>query len=273
MYICFLKRTFNKHIAKLFINYKQMHQDFVGKNIMVFRSLDSTNDYSRQLIADQNIDDGTVIWTQFQKKGRGYADNMWESKDGENLTFSIILRPGFLDAADQFLLSMAVSLGIVDFLDGIINNVFIKWPNDIYAGKHKIAGILIENFILENTITNSIIGIGLNINQVNFGKNLTNPISIRQITSSTYDLRDCLEKLCEKIDKRYSQLKNGEKAKIREQYTDRLLNLNTTCRYRTDNYTFTGQVRGVDEFGRLAIETEKNGTRHFDLKQVVFLDC
>jgi BirA family transcriptional regulator, biotin operon repressor / biotin---[acetyl-CoA-carboxylase] ligase len=250
-----------------------MHQDFVGKNILVFRSLDSTNDYSRQLITDQGIDDGTVIWASFQKKGRGYADNLWESKAGENLTFSIIFRPDFLDAADQFMLSMVISLGIVDFLDEIINNVIIKWPNDIYAGKNKIAGILIENFIQENTITNSIIGIGLNINQINFGKNLTNPISIRQITSITYDLRTCLEKLCKKIDHRYIQLKKGEKATIREQYTGRLMNLNTTCRYRADNYTFTGQVRGVDEFGRLAIETENQGIRYFDLKEVVFLDC
>jgi BirA family transcriptional regulator, biotin operon repressor / biotin---[acetyl-CoA-carboxylase] ligase len=250
-----------------------MHQNFVGKNILEFKSLDSTNDYSRQLIADKDVDDGTVIWTPSQKKGRGYAGNKWESKDGQNLTFSIILRPDFLVAADQFMLSMVISLGIIDFLDEIISNVNIKWPNDIYADNKKIAGILIENFIMETKILNSIIGIGLNINQVSFSKDAVNPISIRQITASRYDLRTCLEKLCEKIDHRYIQLRNGEKANIREHYTSRLMNLNTSCRYSADNFAFTGMIRGVDEFGRLVIETENSGTRHFDLKEVVFLDC
>lgn len=249
-----------------------MHQYFVGKNILTFSSLDSTNDYSRQLIENKNVDDGTVVWTRSQKKGRGYAGNVWESKDGENLTFSIILRPAFLDAVEQFMISMVISLGIVDYLDEIIDNVSIKWPNDIYTGKNKIAGILIENFIMENKITNSIIGIGLNINQVNFGENLTNPISIRQITFKRYNLRNSLGKVCEKIDYRYGQLKKGEKANLRKQYTNRLLNLNRNCSYKADNKTFTGQILGVDEFGRLVVETEKDGTRHFDLKEVVFLD-
>jgi BirA family transcriptional regulator, biotin operon repressor / biotin---[acetyl-CoA-carboxylase] ligase len=249
-----------------------MHQYFVGKNILTFSSLDSTNDYSRQLIDNKNVDEGTVVWTRSQKKGRGYAGNVWESKDGENLTFSIILRPEFLDAAEQFMLSMVTSLGIVDYLDEIIDNVSIKWPNDIYAGNHKIGGILIENFILENRITNSIIGIGLNINQVSFGENLINPVSIRQITFKRYNLRNCLSKVCEKIDYRYCQLRKGEKENLRKKYTNRLLNLNRKCNYRADNKIFMGQIRGVDKFGRLVIETEEDGARNFDLKEVVFLD-
>ena len=249
-----------------------MHQDFVGKNILTLQSLDSTNDYCKQLSENKNVNDGTVVRAISQKRGRGYSNNSWESEGGKNLTFSIILYPDFLDAADQFCISMIVSLGVTDFLKEHISGVFIKWPNDIYVGSSKIAGILIENFIMETNITSSIAGIGLNINQESFGNHLPNPVSLRQITSEKYNLVECLGTVCRKIDWWYNQLKQGETGKIKDHYTNQLLRLNSKHPYKSGNKVFSGYIRGVDNFGRLAMEMENGETTWFGLKQVEFID-
>ena len=136
-------------------------------HIIVQDELESTNNYAKQLVSDK-VEEGTVVLAQFQSKGRGQQGNYWESETGKNLLFSLILYPDFLEAEFQFSLSMLVSLAIVSVLDEETDEVQIKWPNDIYVGKLKIAGILIENTIKGSKLGSTIVGVGLNLNQEMF---------------------------------------------------------------------------------------------------------
>jgi BirA family transcriptional regulator, biotin operon repressor / biotin---[acetyl-CoA-carboxylase] ligase len=267
----FLKRTFEKHIAINLINDKQMERDIVGRDLLIFPSLDSTNDFCRKLLNSQDLQEGTVVWAHHQSKGRGLAGSAWESEEGQNLTFSVILHPFFLKPSDQFYLSMVTSLGITGFLDEFKDNIRIKWPNDIYYDKSKIAGILIENSIMENIITDSIVGIGININQTAFGSHIPNPVSLKLVTGKHHPLKARLESLCEKINHWYFLLKQGKKAEIRNRYTEQLYRLNEKIPFRHNDKVFTGTVRGVDGFGRMALELEDGNTSYFNLKEVEFI--
>ncbi len=266
----FLKRTFEKHIANSSVNYKQMERDIVGRDLLIFPSLDSTNDSCRKLLNSQDVQEGTVVWAHHQLKGRGLAGSAWESEEGQNLTFSVVLHPLFLKPSDQFYLSMVTSLGITGFLDEFTDNIRIKWPNDIYYDKSKIAGILIENSIMENKITDSILGIGININQTVFGSHIPNPVSLKLVTGQHHPLRAGLESLCEKINHWYLLLMQGKKAEIKNRYTEQLYRLNEKTPFRCNDKVFTGTVRGVDGFGRMALELEDGNTGYFNLKEVEF---
>lgn len=248
-----------------------MENDFVGKEIITFKTLGSTNEYCKKLLNNQEVKEGLVINALWQSAGKGHGNNSWESEAGQNLTFSIILHPLFLEPSGQFFLSMITSLGITDFLKEITGNVLIKWPNDIYIEKNKVAGILIENSVMENRIIDSIIGIGININQVSFGSHIQNPVSVKDIIPDPPSLENCLIRICRKIDYWYSKLRKNRKAEIKAEYTKQLIRLNEQHLYRNENNTFRGYIRGVDDSGRLAVETTKGKTRYFGLKEVEFL--
>ncbi|HYQ56854.1 MAG TPA: biotin--[acetyl-CoA-carboxylase] ligase, partial [Draconibacterium sp.] len=126
------------------------------KNIILLSEVDSTNNYAKQLVAEK-AHSGTVVLAQYQKNGRGQVGNFWESEAGKNLLFSLILYPAFLDAGKQFYISKVVSLALVEVLNECIIDVKIKWPNDIYVGDKKIAGILIENTMKGNKLESSVI--------------------------------------------------------------------------------------------------------------------
>ena len=140
----------------------------IGSKLLFFENLPSTNSHAASLLRDNKVSEGAVIYTNYQSAGRGQGGNKWESEENKNLLISIVLFPSMISPADQFLLSMAVSLGICDFLDRYISAISIKWPNDIYVKNDKIAGILIENSIMGDHIENTIAGIGININQEKF---------------------------------------------------------------------------------------------------------
>lgn len=248
-----------------------MESAFVGKKIIIFKSLRSTNDYCKELLNIQKVPEGIVINASWQSGGRGHGNNSWESAAEQNLTFSIILHPRFLEVSGQFFISMITSLGITDFLKELTSNVFIKWPNDIYIEKNKIAGILTENSVMENRIMDSIVGIGININQTSFDRNIPNPVSLVNIVPAPPPLENCLKNLCNHIDHWYSKLKQGNRTEIQNRYTEQLFRLNEQRLYRDGNKIFRGYIRGVDKFGRLALETETGATRYFGLKEVEFL--
>jgi BirA family transcriptional regulator, biotin operon repressor / biotin---[acetyl-CoA-carboxylase] ligase len=248
-----------------------MGKDIVGNKTIIFQSLGSTNDHCKELLGRVEVDDGTVVWALSQQKGRGQGNNSWESEAGKNLTFSIILHPEYVEPSDQFYLSMVASLGVTDFLDERVKNVFVKWPNDIYAGSNKIAGILIENSVMENRLIHSIIGIGININQTSFDSNLPNPISIWMLTGEIFDLKSSLDEICLKIDHWLSLLRKREKTAIKTRYSEKLYGLNKENPYKADNKVFSAYLRGIDNFGRLALETGNGDIRYYGLKEVEFM--
>ena len=195
----------------------------IGSKIEKHDILPSTNEYATQLLAQEDVIEGTVIVAKYQTAGKGQGLHTWDSDDGKNLLFSIILYPDRVLPEDQIFITMAVSLGVCDFLNDFFKGSQIKAPNDIYYNNHKIAGILIENTIVEGIINSCVVGIGLNVNQTTFPSNLPNPISIANITGREQNTEDCLNKLLVCRDKRYKELLYGDREKIKSDYTKRLI--------------------------------------------------
>jgi birA, biotin-[acetyl-CoA-carboxylase] ligase region len=127
---------------------------------------DSTNTYLRQqLMAHPDLEEGSVVWADYQRAGRGQKGNSWESEEKANLLFTLLLCPDSIRARDQFIISQLVSLGMIDVLNNLHEGFSVKWPNDIYYHDKKAVGILIENDMAGQNLINSFIGIGLNVNQ------------------------------------------------------------------------------------------------------------
>jgi BirA family biotin operon repressor/biotin-[acetyl-CoA-carboxylase] ligase len=240
--------------------------------IIHLKSTYSTNTYANKILKKSTPEDGSVIITDNQLTGRGHDNNNWESQDSMNLTFSIIYYPIFLPIIKQFYLSKCISLGILNYLKEYSNNISIKWPNDIYIGDKKIAGILIENSIMGNSFSNSIIGIGLNINQEVFYSDAPNPISLYQLSSKKYNLNTELSKLLNSINIYYAKLKNMGYIEIDNLYLSNLYRVNQYSRFKAKDNVFNGKIIGVSEFGYLQIETKEKNLKEFDFKEIQFLD-
>lgn len=240
--------------------------------IIHLKSTSSTNAYAAKLLKELDVKDGTIIITDEQTSGRGHNKNKWESKLGKNLTFSLIYYPNFLAITKQFYLSKCISLGILDYLKKHTNKIKIKWPNDIYVKDKKIAGILIENTIKGNYLSNSIIGIGLNINQEKFYSDAPNPVSLFQINNKTYDLKTELTKIAICIDKYYDKLKAGNYSELNKQYFKSLYRKGKFYKYQSEEGIFKGKIVGISEFGHLQIQTKNQILKEFDFKEIKFLD-
>ena len=245
---------------------------FTGKLINYLPSCHSTNDIAVQMIQSENmVFEGTVIITDNQTAGRGQRGNIWEACTGENLTFSLILKPNFLKASDQFQLNVAVSMGVFDFLSEFIDeNLKVKWSNDIYVGDKKMGGILIENSLQGYQIGHSIIGIGLNINQTEFSNERAT--SLRKITQNPlkYDLSELLKKLLENIEINYLKIKSKQYESLKVRYLSNLFRFEEYHYFKKNGQQFLGRITGIDETGKLGIETDGN-VIYFDFKEVEFV--
>lgn len=244
---------------------------FTGTNLVELDSTESTNNYALNLLREKQPFEGTVVRTFRQTLGRGQRQKQWESEDFSNLTFSLIYYPVFLSVSRQFQLSKAIALGIADFVKNTtkIEDVKIKWPNDIYVGDKKIAGILIENTVSGNKISSAVIGIGLNINQTTFSQKIPNPISLRIITGKKLDLENCFQELCVSLEARYMQLKAAKENVINEHYHKALYGLNEEREFIVDNKNIIADIIGVDGLGRLKLAVDEIIIA-YDLHQVVF---
>jgi BirA family biotin operon repressor/biotin-[acetyl-CoA-carboxylase] ligase len=246
-----------------------MDNPFKDRQIFKVEKVDSTNNYTSALPSD--TPEGSIVWTLDQTQGRGQGTNKWESEPGKNLTFSIILHPTWLLAEDQFYLSKIISLAISDFIKLFTDNVSIKWPNDIYVANGKIAGILIENSIKGQFIMQSIVGIGININQQTFSTYAPNPLSIKQLTGNEYDLSKMLNILCDLIAFRYLQLKKKEIQTINENYLHTLYRLNQMANFIANGEKFEGMIIDVESNGTLIICEKNKKVRNFLHKEVEFV--
>lgn len=242
----------------------------IGSKFVFVSETESTNTLASELIRSGDIREGTIIYTNFQSAGKGQKGNRWESEDGRNLLFSIVLYPSAIKADEQFIISMIISLGICDFLKNRIPLCKIKWPNDIYAGDDKIAGILIENSLSGNMINNSVAGIGVNINQTNFPDHIPNPVSLKILTGIEYDLMTCLKQLAALLDIRYKQLLSEAIPGIRDEYISSLYRYNEWHEFSTGNGNFSGRIITVDDSGRLIIKQKDKIIRKFDFKEIEF---
>jgi BirA family biotin operon repressor/biotin-[acetyl-CoA-carboxylase] ligase len=242
----------------------------LNSNILHFENLSSTNTYAQTLIKTGDVREGTVIRADFQTAGRGQQGNTWESEKGMNLLFSIILKPESVEPANQFLISMSVSLGITDFLGRYVKDCRIKWPNDIYVNSDKIAGILIENSIIGNMIASSVVGIGLNLNQTKFPDGAKNAVSLKSITRKDHDTDKCLNELLADIENRYQLLLSGRQKDIRNNYLSILYRLDEWSLFRDVNGDFHGRITDVKVDGTIIIEDNTGILREYAFKEVEF---
>lgn len=243
----------------------------IGSKLLFYKNLPSTNNHAALLLKSQELQEGTIIQTNYQSAGKGQTGNKWESEDGKNLLISILLFPSSISPADQFHISMTISLGICDFLKRYIPSCCIKWPNDIYVNNDKIAGILIENSIMGNQIENTIAGIGLNINQQKFLSDAPNPVSLNNLTGIEYDLNDCLNQLSSDLGKRYKQLISENFVQIRDDYTGQLFRLNEWYGFRDKEGIYKGRILSVTKEGNLLIEKQSKKLFEYSFKEVDFI--
>ena len=228
----------------------------IGSNRIFFKELESTNSYLSRALVTEQLTEGTIVLTEYQSAGKGQTGNKWESEKGKNLTFSIILYPSFIRPSEQFLISVAISLGICDYLRRHIDNCFIKWPNDIYVSNDKIAGILIEHSLMADKIQYTIAGIGLNINQERFISDAINPVSLKLLTGLEYDLDIALEQLSLDLDKRYNQLINKKFGQLRNDYIRQIFRLNEWSQFKDSSGYFRGRITTVTDEGLVRVEKE-----------------
>ncbi|MGI4751990.1 MAG: biotin--[acetyl-CoA-carboxylase] ligase [Janthinobacterium lividum] len=245
---------------------------FVGQNILTFKEITSTNTLMKEMVANSTpLPEGTVIMAEYQTAGKGQQQNGWHSEAGKNLTFSLLLFPAFLSPENSFSLLCAISLGVIKPLQKILgNDVRIKWPNDIYYGRKKLGGVLIENLLVKRSIKQSIVGIGININQEIFPAHLPNPISIQQILNKNSVIKEVLSQICTGIEFEYLKLKAGNYEEIKEEYLQNLYGLGKELQFETKEKTFKGIISTVNHSGLLGIQRE-NITEFFDLKQIKFI--
>lgn len=231
----------------------------------------STNNYLQSLCSKQKVEELTVVVADFQTSGRGQRGNSWESDSGKNLLFSIVIFPEFLEARRQFLISQIISLAIKEELDTYTTDISIKWPNDIYWKEKKICGMLIENDLMGRNISQSIAGIGININQETFHSFAPNPVSLRQITGKEFDLFEILKNIVLRIQSYYSLLKKGNTESIVCQYEMSLFRKEGMHRFKDANGEFLARIIRVEPEGRLILEDEILNKRGYMFKEVEYL--
>ncbi len=176
-------------------------------NVVWLEEVDSTNNYLKEWFRREPLGEGTTVVADYQTRGRGQRGNGWSSEKGENLLFSLLLYPKGIKANEQFILSRIASLAVKWVLDRFTGDICIKWPNDIYWGEKKIAGMLIENDLLRGEVTRSVVGIGINVNQRRFPAELPNPVSLRQITGVEHDRARLLEAFLQEFFSLYGGLR------------------------------------------------------------------
>lgn len=247
---------------------------FTGANIVQLPSVDSTNNYALQLLKDGKCFEGTIVWALKQTEGRGQRGKQWNTKAGENLTFSVIYLPAFLAVNCQFRLSQAISLAVADFLEALFSDIKeksgikIKWPNDIYIDNRKIVGILIENSVQQSNLSSSVIGIGINVNQTEFPENLPNPTSLKLELGSDFDLKELLDDLCKNLEARYLQLKANNWDKLETDYLELLYRLNEESKFIYKGEETSATIKGITPEGLLILETLSGATLKCGMNEV-----
>jgi BirA family transcriptional regulator, biotin operon repressor / biotin---[acetyl-CoA-carboxylase] ligase len=243
----------------------------IGKELIWLKTTDSTNSYLQNLVKESKIPEGTLVIADEQTLGRGQRGNQWESSSGENLTFSFVIYPEFLGLGEQFMLSKIIALAIFDLLKKFTKDVKIKWPNDIYIGRNKIAGILVENVIKGPKILSTIVGIGLNVNQKIFSEELLFASSLSLKTGSDYKLSIILNDLISCLNSRYNDLKMTNYEKLNHEYLNALYQYMEFSDYCANNEMFNAKIVGIEDDGRLCLLTKNNELFKFAFKEVVFL--
>lgn len=232
---------------------------------------DSTNRYLQQLLAKRALPEGSLVVADYQTAGKGQVGNSWEAERGANLLFSLLLRPDFLPANRQFLISQIASLSVKETLEAYTDSIRVKWPNDVYWKDRKICGMLIENDLAGAYLHTSVIGIGLNVNQQCFRSDAPNPISLAQITGQTHDREEVLQCFLRIFYAYYIRLLQEDEATIRQTYREALYHGDGYYRYADKTGTFEASIEEVEPTGHILLRLRDGEIRRYAFKEVTTL--
>lgn len=239
-------------------------------SIRIFHHQETTS--TNDLAASATYGHGDIIIADAQTKGRGQRGNSWNSTPGENLTFSLVIQPDHLQAEEQFYISKIISLSLVETLAAYGTQASVKWPNDIYTGDRKIAGVLIENDLMGACIKKSIAGIGLNVNQRLFDPGLPNPTSMTLEKGDRYDRADVLKTFIISFRKFYDNLLHGKKKSIDSSYAAALYRKEGVHSFREPSgELFQAHIREVWPTGDLVLERSDGTVKNYLFKEVEFI--
>lgn len=250
-----------------------MDSVFIGTTILKLDRIDSTNTFLMSYLREKQLPEGFVVTAEEQYAGRGQREQEWVSEKGTNLTFSLLLQAKFLRISEQFYISKLIALALCELVQSYTTEKCrIKWPNDIYVGDRKIAGILIENVLSEHKIERSVVGIGLNVNQTVFPESIKDRVSsLFLLSGEALSKEKVLKKLCKLIEVYYLQLRAGKKAAIDKAYHEQLYRLNEWCDYENEEGIFSGRIEGVDTKGKLLLKRTSGAIVNYDLKEISFV--
>lgn len=244
----------------------------MNMQIIKLNATNSTSTYLKNLISGDILDDFTVVVAQKQLEGRGQMGTIWVSEEGKNLTFSLLKTVNELPVIEQFGLNIIMSLAVYDALNRLnVPDLRVKWPNDILSGSTKICGILIENMLSGRNIQSSIVGIGLNVNQMQFGE-LPNVSSLKLILGQTFDLDELLVSIVESIKKRYVASEGKSIDQLKTEYEDVLFRKDKPSTFKNQkDEMFMGFIKGISQQGKLLVTLEDNVLKEFGLKEIKLL--
>ncbi|PSL28530.1 biotin--[acetyl-CoA-carboxylase] ligase [Dyadobacter jiangsuensis] len=240
----------------------------IGKKVIYLPTCHSTNDIAAEIVHAGLFEEGTVVITDNQVKGRGQRGTVWNANAGENLTFSVILKPTFLRIQDQFLVSQITALGIRAYLGSYVPDTKVKWPNDIYVNNRKAVGVLIENSLQGNRFATSIVGIGVNINQLSFAND--HVTSLGRETGHAYSLAEEFHKVLKFLDAWYVRLRSGSQNElIRAEYLSHLYGYQQDVKFLYKGNITSGSVTNVTELGKLRVKLATEPEElEFGLKEI-----
>ena len=226
----------------------------IGIPFIKLSEVDSTNNYAMGLVREGMAHHGTAVFAQQQTRGKGQRNKDWITGTNQNIALSIIVEPQGLTHTNMILLSMATAVSTLKFINSYIpDQLSIKWPNDIYWGDRKAAGILIENVWQQNIWKNSIIGIGVNVNQMDFGELGSKAVSLKQITGKEYNAVELAKELCKRFEEEFQNLMLDNNNVI-QNYKTLLYKKNNLLKFRKGNRVFEAVVKDVTISGQLVLE-------------------
>ena len=246
-------------------------------SVIRLSTVDSTNRYVRDeatsLWRKSGMCDGLVVVTaEHQTAGRGQRGNIWNSNAGENLLFSILIRPGeALKVVNQFLLSQAVALSLHDAMKFYGIDTRLKWPNDIYVGNRKLAGVLVELDYSGNFVEQAIIGVGINVNQEQYPVMDRVPVSMKMLQGCDFVTGEVLETVLEHFERYYTELRNGNNEMLMEEYTRLLFGLNEQREFVDKDGCFKAAIEGVDCNGYLLVRRSDGSLSRYAFKEIELL--
>lgn len=234
---------------------------------------DSTNTYASSLLQNENVAEGTLIYTREQLQGAGLGSNIWVSEPDKNITATVILYPEFVAPERQFLLTMLLSVSVCHFLESLGDGLSpeIKWPNDIYLNSRKLAGMLIKNNISGNSIQQTIAGLGLNVNQASFDSRAPLATSLALVTGKNYNIKELLTIWHSKLEKLYEQIKSGNEACLEQEYMKRFYLLNRDSSFIIHGEKLIARITGLGEFGQLRLTAADGRNFLCGLKEIEFI--